>query len=195
MFKCVLNLSALLLGVGAANAGLIPTDLAVNKEGDSGAYRFTYSVDLQSKGVLQPGDFFTIYDFAGRVDGTELQPANFHFSSATSGPTPAQVTAKDDPAVSNLTWTYTGTGPITGDAFLGEFSAVSTYRNTRSDDFTGQSHKQDVGGHFNNNITDTVVPVPSCVPEPPAWMLAAVAAAGLAGYGWRRRAGKAGGLV
>lgn len=186
MFKSLLSLPALLLSLGAAHAGLLPS-LAVTDDGDSGAYRFTYSVELQSKAVLQPGDYFTVYDFAGRFEGTETQPDHFVFSSDLFGPTPGQLNPNDDPAIPNLTWTYTGTGTLTGETWLGEFSVVSEFGDTRSDNFTGQSHRL-TDGCFNNNITDTDVPVPSSVPEPATWVLAAVAAVGLAGYGWRRKA-------
>ncbi|WP_020473339.1 PEP-CTERM sorting domain-containing protein [Zavarzinella formosa] len=185
MTKYLLGIPVLLLMIEVSRAGLLPGGLVVTREGDSSAYRFTYSVELQSKSVLQPGDYFTIYDFAGRVDGTETQPANFSFSSSPVGPTPDLLSPHDDPNVSNLTWTYTGKTVLSGEALLGEFSAVSLYPNKQSDDFTGQSHKES-DGHFNNNITDTVVPVPSSVPEPSTWIMGGIGLIGMLGYGWYR---------
>ena len=169
----------------SAHAGLLPLGLTVTKESSS-AYRFTYSVELLSKAVLKPGDYFTIYDFAGRIEGSEAQPATFVFSSAKVGPTPDLLTPRDDSTISNITWTYSGTATLSGDAWLGDFSVASVYQATRSDDFTGQSHKLS-NGNFNNNITDTEVPVPSGVPEPSTLLLAGLSVAGAAGYGWRRR--------
>lgn len=163
---------ALVLCMGTAQAGLLPVSTMAPEGGD---HRYAYDIGLQSGSVLKPGDFFTIYDFAGLVSGTNIQPAGFTFSSSTAGPTPAGVLPSDDGGVSNLTWTYTGSETI-GPADLGKFSAVSEYGETTNDSFTGLSHRT-VGGRSNSNITDTQVPVPMApcdhVPEPSTLILLA----------------------
>lgn len=172
-----------------SQAGLLPMSLTVTKDAATNGYRFTYSVELQSKAILKPGDYFTIYDFAGKIEGSQTQPANFTFSTSDVGPTPAQLSPKDDPKIWNVTWTYTGTQTITGDKVLGDFSVASVFHRTGTDDFTGQTHKL-TNGHFNNNITDTEVPVPCGVPEPSSYLLAGLGALGFVGYGlYRRRMG------
>ena len=52
---------------------------------------YSYGVVLPSDSLLRPGDFFTVYDFAGYVPGTQEAPPNFVFSTAKTGPTPAGV--------------------------------------------------------------------------------------------------------
>ncbi len=165
----------LLLAVESAQGGLLPVHVGVAREGTD--YRYTYSVMLESDTVLKPGDYFTVYDFAGLVNGANLGPANFAYSTSNSGPTPTGVLPSDDPNVANLTWTYTGAQSAVGQLALGDFSAKSRYGSTRDDSFTGQTHRT-VDGHLNSNITDTQVPVPTAhhcgVPEPTSIALLAL---------------------
>ncbi|HJZ90116.1 MAG TPA: hypothetical protein VKE40_04540 [Gemmataceae bacterium] len=151
-------LCALLLVTGEAGAGLLPIHVAITPEGND--FRYTYSVLLQSDAVLKPGDYFTIFDFAGLVSGTNNQPGSFTFSTDATGPVPTGVVPNDDPALPNLTWRYTGTdASLVGQLGLGDFSVVSQYDDTHDDHFTGQTHRV-VDGHLDSNITDTQVPVP-----------------------------------
>lgn len=166
---------ALMLFAGKTHAGLLPAS-TVSAVGEN--FRHEYDIGLESGSMLKPGDYFTIYDFAGFVGDTNQQPAGFTFSSSNSGPTPSGVLPSDDGGVSNLTWTYTG-GETIGPADLGKFSAVSHYGQTAEDSFSGLSHRT-VGGHLNSNITDTEVPVPVApdmchhhVPEPSTLVLLA----------------------
>jgi hypothetical protein len=165
-------LCALLLVTGEAGAGLLPVHVAITPEGND--FRYTYSVLLQSDAVLKSGDYFTIFDFAGLVSGSNSQPGTFTFSTAATGPVPDGVVPNDEPGKPNLTWKYTGSDGVVGQLGLGDFSAVSEYGDTTDDHFTGQTHRQ-VDGHLNNNITDTQVPVPMerhCgAPEPSSLLL------------------------
>src|SRR5262245_1628417 len=75
---------------------------------------FTWSYDAtHSNGQLRADDpaLITIYDFKGYIAGTAFAPLGWSFSSAGLGVTPADLapieTLFDDPAVPNLTWTYT----------------------------------------------------------------------------------------
>ncbi|HVK12930.1 MAG TPA: PEP-CTERM sorting domain-containing protein [Gemmataceae bacterium] len=179
------GLLALLGWTGSATAGLLPVQ--VGKTSDGADYRYTYSILLESDTVLKTGDYFTIYDFAGFVAGSNAQPSAFAFQSLYTGPTPAQVLASDDPNLPNLTWRYTGPDTLAGQLDLGDFSAESEFGTTRDDDFTGRTHRK-VDGHLNSNITDTTVPVPmnDChVPEPSSLLLFGLAG-GVALRRWRR---------
>lgn len=165
------------LTAATAQAGLLPVALETTREGRN--TRFDYSVLLQSGAVLKTGDYFTIYDFAGYIPNSNTQPSSFSFSTAPTGLTPSHVTPNDDPALPNLTWTYTGAETQVGELALGSFTAASLYNRNRDDYFTGQTHRE-VDGHLNSNITDTRVPVPNpchppAVPEPSSLLLLGLA--------------------
>ena len=174
MLQKLLTAFAVLLLAGTSQAGLLPVDVNVGREGTH--TRFDYSVILQSDTVLRTGDYFTVYDFAGFVPNSNTQPANFSFTTATTGKTPAHVQPSDDPSIPNLTFTYTGSDTEVGELALGSFTALSRYTRTREDYFTGQTHRE-LDGHLNSNITDTLVPVPChppAVPEPASIVLLAL---------------------
>ena len=154
---------------GQAAAGLLPVHCNVTPEGAD--FRYTYSIQLQSGAVMQPGDYFTIFDFAGLTPQPVAQPPGFDYATANSGPVPSKLNPVDNGGVANLTWTYQG-DPVTGPADLGNFSAVSQYGQQTDGDFAAQTHRQ-VDGHVNTNVTDTRVPVPSPpgVAEPSSFLL------------------------
>ena len=155
-----------------AQAGLLPISVNVTSEGSNS--RYSYGVVLTSDSTLHAGDFFTAYDFAGFVRGTNTQPAGFTFSSADVGPTPGRLNPEDNPKVPNLTWTYNGPTTTLGQSTLGNFTALSVYSSTRDGFFTALTHRQ-IGGHLDSNITDTTVPVPTApqCPEPATLILLA----------------------
>src|SRR5258708_3991227 len=53
--------------VGRADAGLIPTNVSVTPDGSN--FRWTYAVVVTTDVKVNPGDYFTIYDFGGIVPG------------------------------------------------------------------------------------------------------------------------------
>src|SRR5438093_12764141 len=71
-------------------------------------FRWTYSAILTADETLHTNNFFTIYDFDGFIPGSNLQPANWAFSSALLGQTPSKVLPDDASGIPNLTWKYTG---------------------------------------------------------------------------------------
>jgi hypothetical protein len=153
---------ALAVSAGPARAGLLPVTVTVTPE--AGNFRFTYAIVLPTDSQLVSGDYFTIYDFAGFVGGSSMQPDGWSFSTANTGPTPAFLTPNDDPAVENLTWAYSGPTVDGTKAGLGNFWAVSLYGTTADSMFTALTHRTS-DGKFDSNITPTTVPVP--VPPPP----------------------------
>jgi hypothetical protein len=165
---------------GPARAGLVPVSVTVQPQ-QSGNFRWTYAVNLPSGMTLQSGDYFTIYDFKGFVEGSggvlspypdESAAANWTFSTSKSGPTPNLLNPLDDPNIDNLTWKYTGPTLVTplvdnNSGFLGNFIATSLFGETTTGTFTGTNPRNT--GERDNNITDTLVPTgeaPPGVPEP-----------------------------
>src|SRR4051794_3087758 len=110
--------AALALIAPAAQAGIIGNLNSVTPE--PGGFRFSYDVFFDGSNfgggntiTLESGDFFTIYDFAGLVPATNLQPPNWTFSTALTGKQPVGVsTVIDDPLVPNLSWTYIGASQL-----------------------------------------------------------------------------------
>jgi hypothetical protein len=150
-----------------AEAGMIPVNVSVTPDAEN--FRWTYGVVVTTDVAVQPGDFFTIYDFGGLVDGTIVAPSGWNVSTALVGPTPDGTHPADDAAVTNMTFTYAGDTPINGQVGLGNFSAISTYGDPTTSDFTSITHRQ-VDGRSEANITSTDVPVPGTTvresPEP-----------------------------
>jgi hypothetical protein len=160
---------ALLAGLALASqtqAGLIPTNVSITPDGSN--FRWTYAVVVTTDVKVNPGDYFTIYDFGGMIPGSAVAPTGWTFSSAKMGPTPAGTNPADDPGISNATFTYSGS-PINGQQGLGNFMINSQFGDAVSSDFTSISHRQ-VDGRSEANITSTNVPVPgdspATTPEP-----------------------------
>ncbi|MFL5340879.1 MAG: PEP-CTERM sorting domain-containing protein [Gemmataceae bacterium] len=157
---------------GRADAGLIPTNVSVAPDGTN--FRWTYAVVVTTDVKVNPGDYFTIYDFGGLVAGqgqsavlaNVVAPTDWTISSAMTGPTPAGTSPADDPGIINLTFKYAGATPINGQLGLGNFSAISQYGDSVTSDFTSITHRQ-VDGRTEANITSTDVPVPGAMHETP----------------------------
>jgi len=195
------------LGVGfavRANTILVTFDGTTAGVSQPGATKFNYHADLVESSVnsqIQTGDFFTIYDFAGFIPGSTLQPANWTFASTLVGltplvPGPPVVLPADDPLLPNLTWVYTGTAPITTPpTLLGSFSAESIYPYRTVDNYTSQDHRD-----TNNNgvflptgyIDTTVV---AAVPLPATANMGLILLGSVAGLGLVRRLRNGPGVV
>ena len=157
-------LGGLCLAAPSARAGLIPTLVTVYPNAD-GTFRWTYAVTVTSDVNVNNGDYFTIYDFAGGIAGSDVEPANWALSFQNLGKTPSQTNPNDDPAIPNYTWSYAGDTPISGQTGLGNFSIVSKYGSPADSDFTSATHRE-IDGKSEHNITTTNVPVAAASPEP-----------------------------
>ena len=171
---------ALFVSLPSLRAGLLPVSATSTPMGDS--TRFAYGIVLTSDSVLKTGDYFTVYDFAGYVPGSASAVEGFTFSSEGLGKTSGNLTPIDNPAVPNLTWTYTASESIVGQVGLGTFMASTTLTGQSVGDFTARSHRA-IDDRIDNNITDTRIPVPNSEPQTPEPATLLMAAIGLPIFG------------
>ncbi len=160
----------------SVHADVIPTNLSEPAEGSN--FRWNYSTNVTVDQMVKAGDYFTIYDFGSLVPGSNLQPANWAFSTSLLGITPSTVLPQDDPNVLNLTWTYTGSTAISGQSFLGIFSVLSETDQMRSDNFAAHATRN--GGPNSGTKIDNIGTVGVPVPE----MSALTPVIGLCGLGF-----------
>jgi hypothetical protein len=175
---------------GTATAGIIPISVTVTPE--AGNFRWTYAIQLPTDMKLQAGDYFTIYDFGGLVEGTQFanpsaDTGDWTMTSATR-PVPVGLNPTDDAGIPNLTFRYEGPAVLVGGLGLGNFGATSTVGTSSATDFTAQN-RQFSSGELDRNIVDTIAPgapdippPPSGVPEPATLALAGIGLPLLAGF-------------
>jgi PEP-CTERM motif len=161
---------------GSATAGLLPTSVSVQSE--AGNYRWTYAIVLPTDMKLQSGNYFTIYDFAGLVDGSVVAPEGWTWSVQSSGQVPTLLNPTDDPGIANLVFKFTGETIPAGQLGLGNFMATSLYSEKVETSFTAQTNRSS-DGLLDSNITTTDAPLspdvpPDGVPEPATLALAAL---------------------
>jgi len=160
---------------GSATAGLLPTSVSVQSE--AGNFRWTYAIVLPTDMKLQSGNYFTIYDFAGLVDGSVVASDGWTTTVQNSGQVPTLLNPTDDPNIANLVFTYTGDTIPAGQLGLGNFMATSTFEERKETSFTALTNRSS-DGLKDSNITSTDAPTgvngPSGVPEPATLALAAL---------------------
>jgi hypothetical protein len=181
----ILGLVLLGSGILAARADIIPTLSSVT--GSSPNFTWNYAANVTINQTVNTGDFFTIYDFGSIAPGSNTQPVGWTFSQALVGPTAALTSPTDNPNILNLTWTYSGTTPITGSAALGIFSVITSTDQLKTGQFTAQATRNSgpSAGTKISNIGDVSVPVP----EPSAFfpILSICAAIGVDRFLRRRK--------
>ena len=157
----VLGLALLGSGIVATRADIIPSLDSIT--GSSPSFTWNYAANVTVNETINPGDFFTVYDFGTIAPGSNTQPTGWTFSQALVGPTAALTTPTDNPNILNLTWTYNGASPIVGSAALGIFSVVTSTDQLKTGQFTGQATRsagQPNAGTKISNIGSVSVPVP-----------------------------------
>lgn len=161
LMRKIFFLGLILGAVVAARADIIPTLTTISPNGADFTWNYSSNVTVDQQ--VNPGDFFTIYDFGNFVNGSNGQPLNWTFSSALVGTNPSNVIPTDNPTLANLTWTYNGNTPITGSAALGAFSVVAnTNQLTQMGHFASKATRStgpDVGTEI-DNVGTVSVPVP-----------------------------------
>jgi hypothetical protein len=147
---------------------------------------WSYNADLTS-GQLVAGDGFTIFDFGGYVDGSVIAPVDWVASTALTGSPFGTSLGPDNPALTNLTFTYTGltiNQTIGATTFTG-FNATTTSLLQVIDDWVSKDHNLD--GTVATEHKDQIL-VPGGAPTvPDGGTTVALLGIGLAGLEGMRR--------
>jgi hypothetical protein len=143
-----------------ARGNIIPTLSSIAPSGAD--FTWNYSANVTVDQMIEPGDYFTIYDFGNFLAGSNTQPADWTFSSALLGVTPSLVLPTDNASFLNLTWTYTGQTPINGSAALGIFSVDANTNQLTNSDFAAEATRAtgSTAGSKVDNVGTVSVPVP-----------------------------------
>ena len=184
MFKFAKNLMVVGgLGLGLlaacmpASADIIPQLNSITPVGSE--FLWEYTADVTVSQYVDTGDYFTIYDFAGYVPGSDITPAGWSFSTLLTGVTPVGLVVTDNPGLPNLTWTRTG-GVIPSNTNLGLFKAKSLYGAQTLTGYSAMGHKYHPdfidNGRPTMNKGEIIAPV---VPEPGTMALLGLGAAPL----------------
>jgi hypothetical protein len=150
----------------AAHAGILPIKFNGGVEQSDGTYQYEYGVVLTSDSMLNPGDFFTLYDFAGYVPGSAVLPSDLFVMTINDKlKTPVGTVPVEDASIPDFTFTYVGTEQMKGQIGLGSFFLSSIYGDTRESAFTSRTHRL-LDGVAEGTITTTQVPVDNGTPPP-----------------------------
>ncbi len=194
----LLPIVASLLGLGLvglaapeAHAGFVATLDGVSPAG-GGKYLWKYNIDVDVNTTIQKGDYFTIYDVGSYIPNSATSPNGWVFSTTNVGVTPPKTTPIDNPALPNLTWTYTGDNSIVGPQLnLPDFTFLSMDSGKTLEDFGSKTHVTNTG-RVVVNVTSIDVPVPSGggtpqAPEPATLVMLGMGLPMLGAYRMMRR--------
>ena len=162
----LLRSSSLLLGLAlaaqSASAAFMPTFVNITPSGSNFSFNYTLNFSTTAPAGVAPrldaGGFVTIYDIPGLVTATP--GAGFTLTTQMVGTTAPLTVPADDPALPNLTFTYTGPS-ITADTSFSGFSIISTFGFSGSDNYT--SIFRNVSNSTNSSEVGFVL-VPSASP-------------------------------
>jgi hypothetical protein len=155
----LLGLVAIGASILTARGDIIPSLSSVTPIGSN--FTWNYAANVTVNETINPGDYFTIYDFGSIVPASNIQPAGWVFSTSLLGVTPGLVSPTDNPNILNLTWTYMGATPINGAAALGIFSVVTNTNQLKVGQFTAEATRSnDPTNTKIDNIGSVSVPVP-----------------------------------
>src|SRR5271170_4210346 len=139
------------LAITAAPALALQMAVAQVDKNTDGSITYHFIVKTDPGETLTPGeskatgDFVTVYNFYGLVDGSAKSPAGWEFSSEEFGRTPAlngypMVLPVDVPNTPNLTWTVTK--PVAAGAQIDGFSATTRVSTMVQGEYSGQITRQ-----------------------------------------------------
>ncbi len=128
----------------------VVTQVDANSDG-SMTYHFAVRLDpgetLVPGNVATPGDFVTVYNFYGLIDGSAKSPPGWAFSSEQFGRTPMLngyplVLPVDVPNTPNLTWAVTQ--PVTASGEIAGFSATTRIKSMTQGEYAAQATRPSV---------------------------------------------------
>jgi hypothetical protein len=139
----------------------------------TGPYTWIYLADLNGASRVEAGDYFSIFDWAGLVAGSDFAPTtDWAFSNPTTTPCPVfQNCSADDPAMGNLMWTYTGLAPIIVPGPLGLFGADSTFNSVGLDQLVAQDTHHEPLATSDGTAQGNSQQIEVAVPEPSSLLL------------------------
>src|ERR1700720_3400141 len=145
----LLLVSALAMTADPARAlQVVVTQVDKNTDG-SMTYHFAVKTDpgetLTPGASKATGDFVTVYNFYGLIDGSAKVPAGWEFSSEASGRTPELggyplVLPVDVPNTPNLTWTVTK--PVAAGVQIDGFTATTRVGTIVQGEYSAQATHQ-----------------------------------------------------
>ena len=192
MKRFLLCAAAVFAAAPASAAVLTLQGIATNGPGD---FTYTYQATLGPDEGVRSGDRFVIYDFGGYIAGSVFSNSATLNASVENSSPGAIVTPgfNDDPAITNLVFTYTGPdfrnvgGPLAPFDFP-TIGARSTFAGTIIDAFFSLTTKNNPASESNTAVfTLGSVSVPhNAVPEPATWAML-LGGFGVLGMSARRR--------
>ena len=187
---------AAVLALGAAQPAAQAAPLNIDLVGgapvasEGGLFTYTYNVTLAGGGAVTEGfragagDFFTIQDFAGYVEGSFAgAPAGFSLVYGSGGSAGVPVDFADDAAINNLMVTYNGATNFATTPFT--FTVQSIYGGTVVDSYNARAGDLVTGGNLRSGGNVRV----AAIPEPGTLALLAPALMGGLALARRRKAG------
>lgn len=194
------SLAAMTLGATIAHADIKPSNggAPVTVTNIGGKWQYTYSIVVDEEQQVNPGSYFTMYDFSG-FDG--VIGTNPLWSVSTSLLTPddslgaVKTSAvyggvKDSATQTNVKFTYTGTGVLNGPQTLGLFTLQSIYGPTTlaRHSFVGAGFINGTNPPVaNGNGTTYLAPTLALIPEPSEYAFMGFVGASLLGLVVRAR--------